>query len=160
MVQNSQNYCYPRGKHGEGNGTPLRYSCLENPMDGGAWWAAVHGIAKSRTRLSDFTFAFHFPALEKEMATHSSVLAWRILGMGEPGGLPSLGSHRVGRDRSNLAAAARGKQTRAFTPVIQASLVEEFPGALAAHGSGQGVFRSSGKVILRHREADRHQQLE
>ena len=65
-----------------GNGTPLQYSCLENPMDGGAWWAAVHGVAKSRTRLSDFSFTFHFPALEKEMATHSSVLAWRIPGMG------------------------------------------------------------------------------
>ena len=79
-------------------GTPLQYSCLENPMDGGAWWAAVHGIAKSRTRLSDFTFTFHFHALEKEMATHSSVLAWRIPGMAEPGGLPSTGSHRVGHD--------------------------------------------------------------
>ena len=67
---------------GEGNGTPLQYSCLENPMDGGAWWAAVHGVTKSRTRLSDFTFTFHFHALEKEMATHSSVLAWRIPGMG------------------------------------------------------------------------------
>jgi len=83
---------------GEGDGTPLQYSCLENPMDGGAWWAAVHGVARSRTRLSDFTFPFHFHALEKEMATHSSVLAWRIPGTGEPGGLPSLGSHRVGHD--------------------------------------------------------------
>ena len=82
----------------------LRYSCLENPMDGGAWWAAVH--AKGRTRLSDFTLTFHFPALEKEMATHSSVLAWRIPGTGEPGGLPSMGSHRVGHDWSDLAAAA------------------------------------------------------
>ena len=80
---------------GEGNGTPLQYSCLENPMDGGAWWAAVHGVAKSRMRLPDFTFTFHFQALEKEMATHSSVLAWRIPGMGEPGGPPSVGSHRV-----------------------------------------------------------------
>ena len=67
-------------------------------MDGGAWWAAVHGVAKSRTQLNDFTFAFHFHALEKEMATHSSVLAWRIPGMGEPGRLPSMGSHRVGHD--------------------------------------------------------------
>ena len=67
---------------GEGNGTSLQHSCLENPMDGGALWAAVHGITKSRTRLSDFTFTFHFPALEKEMATHSSVLAWRIPGTG------------------------------------------------------------------------------
>ena len=84
--------------HGEGNGDPLQYSCLENPMDGGAWWAVVHGVAKSRTRLSDFTFTFHFHALEKEMATHSSVLAWRIPGTEEPGGLPSMGSHRVGHD--------------------------------------------------------------
>ena len=75
----------------EGNGTPLQYSCLENPMEGEAWKAAVHGVAKSRTRLSDFTFTFHFHALEKEMATHSSVLAWRIPGTGEPGGLPSMG---------------------------------------------------------------------
>ena len=83
---------------GEGNGTPLQYSCLENPMDGGAWWPAVHGVAGSRTGLNDFTFTFHFHALEKEMAPHSSVLAWRILGTGEPGGLPSMGSHRVGHD--------------------------------------------------------------
>ena len=69
---------------------------IENPMDGGAWWAAVHAVAKSRTRLSNLTFTFYFHALEKEMATHSSVLAWRIPGMGEPGGLPSTGSHRVG----------------------------------------------------------------
>ena len=82
----------------EGNGTPLQYSCLESPMGGGAWWAAVHGVANSRTRLSDFTFTFHFHALEKEMATHSSVLAWRIPGTGEPGALPSMGSHRVGHD--------------------------------------------------------------
>ena len=83
---------------GEGNGTPLQYCCPENPMGGGAWWAAVHGVAKSRTRLSDFTFTFHFHALEKETTTHSSVLAWRIPGTGEPGGLPSMGSHRVGHD--------------------------------------------------------------
>ena len=82
----------------QSNGTPLQYSCLENPIDGGAWWAAVHGVAKSQTRLSDFTFTFHFHTLEKEMATHSSFLAWRIPGMGEPGGLPSLGSHRVRHD--------------------------------------------------------------
>ena len=67
-------------------------------MDGGAWWGAVHGVNKSQTRLSDFTFTFHFYALEKEMATHSTFLAWRIPGMGEPGGLPSMGSHRVGHD--------------------------------------------------------------
>ena len=78
--------------------SPLQNSCLENPMDGGAWWAAVHGVARSQTRLSDFPFTFHFHALEKEMATHSSVLAWRIPGTGEPGGLPSMGSHGVGHD--------------------------------------------------------------
>ena len=83
-------------RYGEGNDTPLQSSCLENPVDEGAWWAAVHGVKKSRTRLSDFTFTFHFCALEKEMATYSSVPAWRIPGMGEPGGLPSMGSHRVG----------------------------------------------------------------
>ena len=78
--------------------TPLQYSCLENPMDGGAWRAAVHGVTRSRTQLSNFTLCFHFHALEKEMATHSSVLAWRIPGMGEAGGPPSMGSHRVGHN--------------------------------------------------------------
>ena len=92
--------------YGEGNGTPLQSSCLENPMDGGAWWAAVPGVAKSWTRLNDFTFSFHFHALEKEMAAHSSVLAWRIPGTAEPGGLLFMGSHRVGHDWSDLAAAA------------------------------------------------------
>ena len=83
---------------GERNGNPLQYFCLENSMDGGAWWVTVHGVIKSRTRLSNFAFTFHFHALEKEMATHSSVLAWRIPGMGEPGGLLSMGLHRVGHD--------------------------------------------------------------
>ena len=83
---------------GEGNGNPLQYSCLENPMDRGAWWAAAHGVAKSWTGLNDFNFSFHFHALEKEMATHSSVLAWRIPGTGEPDSLLSRGSHRVGHD--------------------------------------------------------------
>ena len=82
----------------------LEHSCLENLMGRGAWWAAVHGVAKIRTRLSNFTFTFHFHALEKEMATHSSVLAWRIPGTGEPCGLPSKGSHRVIHDWSDLAA--------------------------------------------------------
>ena len=98
-------YCHPTyltymqsTSCGEGNGTPFQYSCLENPTDGGAWWAAVHGVAKSRKPLTDFTFTFHFHALEKEMATHSSVLAWRIPGTAGPGGLPSMGSHRVGHD--------------------------------------------------------------
>ena len=83
---------------GEGNGTPLQYSCLENPMDGEAWKAAVYGVAEGRTRPRDVSFTLHFHPLEKEMATHSSVLAWRIPVMGEPGGLPSMGSHRVGHD--------------------------------------------------------------
>ena len=96
----------PHGIDGEDNGTPLQYSCLENPMGGRAWWAAAHGVLKSWTRLSDFTFTFPFHALEKEMATHSSILAWRIPGKGEPDGLLSMGSHQVGHDWSDLAAAA------------------------------------------------------
>ena len=108
----------------EGNGNPLQCSCLENPRDRGAWWAAVYGVAQSRTRLSDFTFTFHFHALEKEMATHSSVLAWRIPGIGEPGELPSMGSHRVGHDWSDLAAAAAAacsiykKRSLSFLPSL------------------------------------------
>ena len=89
-----------------GNGTPLQYSCLENPMDGGAWWAAVRGVAKSRTRLSDFPFTFYFHALEREMGTHSSVLAWRIPGTGEPGRLPSMGLHRVRLKRLSSSSTA------------------------------------------------------
>ena len=99
---------------GEGEGTPLQYCCLENPMGGGAWWAAVHGVAKSWTRLSDFTFTFHFHALEKEMAAHSSVLAWRIPGTGEPHGLLSMGLHRVGHNWSDLAAAAAAATFQKF----------------------------------------------
>ena len=91
---------------GEDNGTTLQYSCLENPMDGGAWWATVRGVAKSQTRLSDFTFTFHFHASEKEMAPHSSVLAWRVPGMGEPGGRLSVGPHRVGHNWSDLAVSS------------------------------------------------------
>ena len=94
-------YCFR-----EGNGNPLQYCCLENPMDGGAWWAAVHKFPKSRIWLSEFTFIFRFHALEKEMATHSSVLAWRIPEMAEPGGLQSMGSHRVRHDWSDLTAIA------------------------------------------------------
>ena len=93
---------------GEDNGTPLQYSCLENPMDGEAWKATVHRIAEGWTRLSDFTFTFHFHALEKEMATHSSVLAWRIPGTGEPGGLPSMGLH----SRTRLKWLSRSSSTR------------------------------------------------
>ena len=91
---------------GEGNGTPLQYSCLENPIDRGAWEAAVHGVAKSRTRLNNFTLTFHLHALEKKMATHSSVLAWRIPGTGEPGGLLSLGSQESETTEATLAAPA------------------------------------------------------
>ena len=100
----SQGYGFSCGH--EGNGTPLQHSCLENPMDGEAWWAAVHGVAKSQTRLNDFTFTFHFHSLEKEMATRSSVLAWRIPWTEKPGRLQSMGSHRVGHDWSDLAAVA------------------------------------------------------
>ena len=103
ILPQSKRKVYLNWEIGEGNGTPLQYSCLENPMGRGAWWATVHGIAKSLTRLSDFTFTFYFHALEKEMATHSTVLAWRIPGMAEPGGLPSTGSHKVGHDWSDLA---------------------------------------------------------
>ena len=92
------NLIFSRVLNGEGNGTPLQYSCLENLMDGGAWKAAVHGVAEGRTRLSDFPLTFHFHALEKAMATHSSVLTLRIPGTGEPGGLLTMGSHRVGHD--------------------------------------------------------------
>ena len=94
----------------------LQSSCPENPTDGGAWWAAVHGVAKSRTRPNDFTFTLHFHALQKETATHSSVLAWRIPGTGEPGGLPSVGSHRVGHGWSDLAAAAAKEVAFPYTP--------------------------------------------
>ena len=107
------------------NGTPLQYSCLENPMDGGAWWAEVHGVAKSRIWLSDFPFTFHFHALEKEMATHSSVLAWRIPGTGEPDGLPPMGSHRVGHDWNDLAAAAAGSLLDSSVHgILQARILE------------------------------------
>ena len=102
IIWHSQYFIITISGIGEGNGTPLQYSCLENPMDGGAWKAAVHGVPESRTRLSDFTFTSHFHALEKEMATHSSVLAWSIPGMGEPVGLPSMRSHRVGHDWSDF----------------------------------------------------------
>ena len=106
----------------DGNGTPLQYSCLENPMDGGAWQATVHGVAKSQTRLSDFTFPLH--ALEKELATHSSVLAWRIPGTGEPGGLPSMRLHRVVHDRYDLAAAAAVTQLVKNLPAMQETQVQ------------------------------------
>ena len=102
-------------------GTPLQYSSLENPMGRGACWATVHGVVEGWTQLSDFTFTFHFHALEKEMATHSSILAWRIPWMGEPGGLPSTGSHRVRHHWSNLAAAAVGMSQ--VTPFFKKLLI-------------------------------------
>ena len=118
---------------GEGSGTPLQYSCLDNPMDWGAWWAAVHGVARSRTRLSDFTFTFHFHALEKAVATHSSVLAWRIPGTGEPGGLQSMGSHRVGHDWSDFAAAI------GYHPLLQSLIPVKFQ-TCASDGRVQWEF--------------------
>ena len=120
-------YRNPVFSWGEGNGTPLQYSCLENSMDGGAWWAAVHGAAESRTRLSDFPFTFHFHALEKEMATHSSVLAWRIPGTEKCGGLPSMGSHRVGHDWSDLAVAAAEEKKKGYEKIFEEIIVENFP---------------------------------
>ena len=92
-------------------------------MDREAWWAAVHGVAKSRARLSDFTFTFHFHALEKEMATHSSIFAWRIPGTEEPGGLQSMRSHRVGHDCSDLAAAAAGPNLVLLTSTLVLFLI-------------------------------------
>ena len=106
-------------------------------MDGGVWWAAVHWVTKSWARLSDFTFLFHFHALKKEMATHSSVLAWRIPGTGEPGGLPSMGSHRVGHDWSDLAAAANRSEVLFFFFVVK------FLKAPFSHPNGEEGWRCS-----------------
>ena len=128
----------------EGNGNPLQYSCLEHSMDGGAWWATIQGVAQSWTRLRDFTFMFHFHALEKEMATHSSVLAWRISGMGEPGELPSMGSHRVGH---YLAVAATKISLTFFKELEQISL--KF---IWNHSSVQ-FSRSGVSNSLRHHES-------
>ena len=96
--------CYPKLYYGKGNGNPLQYSCLENPVDRGTWWAAVHGVAQSQTRLKRLSLHACMHALKKEMATHSSILAWRIPGTEEHGELPSLGSHRVGHYCCDLAA--------------------------------------------------------
>ena len=98
---------------------------MENPMDGGAWWAAVHGVAKSRTRLRDFTFTFHIPALEKEMATHSSVLAWRITGTG---GLPSLRSQsRTRLKRLSSSSSSKHQATRATLSSLEDASEISFP---------------------------------
>ena len=113
----------------EGNGTPLQYSCLETPMDGGAWWATVHGVVKSRTRLNDFTFTFLFHALEKAMASHSSTLAWRIPGTAEPGGLLSMGSHGVGHDRQRLSSSSSSRHHyNCFTYFIRFNYHKHFKG--------------------------------
>ena len=142
---------------GEGNGNSLQHSCLENPMNGGAWWAAVHGVSKSQTWLSDFTFTFHFCALEKEMATHSSVLAWRIPGTGELSGVPSVGSHRVGHDWSDSEAAVeacRGEECgmslspSVFTYAVMCCCLtswpmKAFPAKQSSHRGAQPNFEFS-----------------
>ena len=116
----------------EGDGTPLQYSCLENPMDRGAWWAAVHGVATSWTQLSDFTFPFHFHALKKEMATHSSVLAWRIPGTGEPGGLPSMGVTQSRTRVKRLSSSSSISKESAYS-VRNSDLI---PGSGRSSGGG------------------------
>ena len=128
---------------GEGNGTPLQYSCLENPMDRGSWQAAVQGVAKSWTRLSDFTFTFHFHALEKEMATHSCVLAWRIPGTGKPGGLPFTGLHRVRHDWSDLAAAAAMVRWWEWIMKTKQTFVLPLPLVILGRTSHQGFWSLS-----------------
>ena len=128
------------GLVGEGNGTPLQYSCLENPMDGTAWWAAVHGVAKSRTRLRNFPFTFHFHALEKEMATHSSVLAWRIPGTGEPGGLPSV--YGVAQSRTRLKWLSSSSSSGV--------VVKNLPSNAGDTGSIPGSGRSPEKEMATH----------
>ena len=138
---NPMNCSTPGLPVGEGNGTPLQYSWLGNPMDGGVWQAAVHGVSGSRTRLSDFILFFHFHALEKEMATHSSVLAWRIPGSGETGGLPSMGSHRVGHDWSDLAAAAAfNEKIISYAPNIN----------LPKNNRNINVYENWKKVAIKH----------
>ena len=152
--QHFTNYTQTKHRTGEGNGTPLQYSCLENPMDGGAWWAAVHGVAKTQTWLSDFTFTFHFHALEKEMATHSSVLAWRIPGMGgsHRQWLPSVGLHRVGHDWSGLAAKHRTRFALRVSAALPGSGSPPMPVMELPHAcclSSCWVWRSAHLHIIR-----------
>ena len=118
-------------------------------MDGGAWWAAVHGVTKCRTRLSNFTFTFHFHALEKEMATHSGVLAWRIPGMAEPGGLLSMGSHRVGQDWSDLAAVAAASYcpTNFGIPDTENGIQISAPNSIFVMTTLQSLCRERGKNL-------------
>ena len=136
---------------GEGNGNPLQYSCLENPMDEGAWLATVHGIMKSWTELTDFTFTFYFHALEKEMATLSSIFSWKIPGTEEPGGLLSIGLHRIEHDWHNLAAAAACPLSRWCHQTISSSVVpfSSCPQSLPASESCpmSQLFTSGGKSI-------------
>ena len=131
---------------GEGNGTPLQYSCLENPMEGGAWKAAVHGVAEDRTWLSDFTFTFHFHTLEKEVATHSSVLAWRIPGMAEPGGLLSMGLHRVGHDWSDLVVMQNIKKIQHRTNISHICL--KISSVLCNDMYGERIWKKTGYMFL------------
>ena len=135
---------------GEGNGTPLQYSCLENPMDRGAWKASVHGVAEGQTQLSDFTFTFHFHALEKKMATDSSVLAWRIPETGESGGLPSTGLHRVRHDWSDLTAAA-AHASKVMLKILQARLQQsvnrELPGDQVGFRKGRGSIDRIANIL-------------
>ena len=141
----SQNKGMLSSLFGEGNGTPLQYSCLEDPMDGGAWKAAVHEVTEGRTWLSDFPFTFHFHALEKEMSTHSSVLAWRIPGTGDPGGLPSMGLHRVGHDWTDLAVAVYVVKSIIFIVFFMLNLqilnFNDFP-------QGKGLFLNKSQSNL------------
>ena len=143
----------------DGNGTPLQYSCLENPMDGGDWWATVHGVTRSRTRLRDFTFTFHFPELEKEVATHSIVLAWRIPETAEPGGLPSVGSCRFRHDWSDLAAAVQIHDSKIKRCKMVTSVTSKIPSLAFIHSvllsrgnkpgnSFQSVFFSTQSGLL------------
>ena len=146
---------------GEGNGTPPQHSCLENPMEGGAWWAAVHGVTKSWTWLSYFTFTFHIHALEKEMATHSSVLARFLV---EPGGLPSMGSHGVGHDWSDLAAAVpydvnellRNSVMKAISFSTETQCLEPRNRSIHACGKGvrQGPVRWASFLVMKFSEGD------
>ena len=133
------------------HGTLLQYSCLENPMDGGAWKAVVHGVAEGRTQLSNFTFTFHFHALEKEVATHSSVLAWRIPGMEHPGGLPSLGLQRVRHDWSDSAAsyiAQRKKKSLNSSFYLFQGHGEEFCLVHCIYQSTGVMFRATDRRLL------------
>ena len=137
----------------EGYDNPLQYSCLVNLKDAGAWWAAVHGVARSQTRLSNFTSTFHFLPLEKKLATHSNILAWRIPGMGEPGGLLSMGSHRVGHYWSDLAAAwfLYGASLVAQTvknPLVNAGHPDSIPWSGRAPGERKSPWRLPTPVFL------------